>query len=199
MELQKSIILPVTLAVLISAGIFGSGGYYLGNNQDANSVSTVTPTAAAVNDSRKTYLTAGWREYTFKKLQTGDTSFSFLYPPAYTDPTSTQDLYTVNFYPIAEGWHYNGVSITGQNEGKMPTIDEQKEHVKDATFVKHLSQKEINVQGRTGYSITYETKTDSVHTVTQVNLPISDSVYVIVVSHIPATELDIIIQSIKVE
>lgn len=91
MEPQKSIVLPVALAVLISAVVFGAGGYYLANNQNTNDTTTVTPTnttqttttakpstiptIASTTTTSATDETASWKSYANTKY-----SYNVKYP-----------------------------------------------------------------------------------------------------------------------
>lgn len=92
MEPQKSIVLPVTLAVLISAIVFGAGGYYLANSQSASKTATVTSTNTATTTkstpttatTSTTAATANWKTYTNNTY-----GFEVKYPTELTQSDST--------------------------------------------------------------------------------------------------------------
>ncbi len=90
MEPQKSLVLPVSLAVLVSAVVFGGFGYYLANSKNAAETTTVTPTyttqttvtaqpttttsTSTPTSTTTTDETANWKSYTATKY-----GFSFKY------------------------------------------------------------------------------------------------------------------------
>jgi len=91
MEPQKSIVLPVVLAVLLSGVMFGGLGYYLANSQNAAETTTVTPTyttqttvttqptivttTSTPTSTIATDETASWKTYSNTKY-----SYSIKYP-----------------------------------------------------------------------------------------------------------------------
>lgn len=86
--------LAIGLTVLISAVVFGFGGYYVGNKQASNTQPVPSATSEAnvaeVSPSPISDATSNWKSFTTK-----DGKFSIKYPPDWTlaDQSKEVDLY----------------------------------------------------------------------------------------------------------
>lgn len=92
MESQKSLVMPISIAVLISAIVFGMGGYYLGTGQFVDDTDSAAGVLATPAVKTTTTATATATPATLKTFSSAALKFSFQYPSTWTLKDNTQGV-----------------------------------------------------------------------------------------------------------
>lgn len=168
MEPQKSIILPVSLTLVISAIIFGSLGYYVASDKNATVTQTYTtqttattqPAAKATSTSAATSNTstttntdetANWKTYTNDKH-----GFSFKYPPEwklYNDIPLSPDVFGAG--PSEEGGEALFQVIVSSETSAESYITDLKKYYETTSNIKLVSDESVTKFDSNARKLTY--------------------------------------------
>ena len=159
MEPNKTILLPVVLAILVSAVVFGGLGYYLANSKFSTETSTVSPTyttqatvttqpTTAVSLSPATMATsdqtADWKSYNNTNL-----GFSIKYPSVLkSEFFSETNTYTLRDDRINDEANPNDVAIISVDT-YTGTLDQLMVELKNEIVV--ANEQKTTLNGKLAY------------------------------------------------